>query len=77
LSAALAALTRSLAILDEVGDQLGRAKVLTSRGLVLERRGERQAAVVSWGEAVKVLRHLGAPEAAKVEAWLRDRDNGR
>ena len=77
LGAALAALNRSLAILDEVKDQLGRAKVLTSRGLVLEERRERQEAVVSWGEALKILRHLGAPEASKVEAWLRDRDNGR
>ena len=75
--AALAALTRSLAILDQVGDQLGRAKVLTSRGIVLEERREWQQAVVSWGEALKILRHLGAPEASKVDAWLRDRNNRR
>jgi tetratricopeptide (TPR) repeat protein len=76
LAAAFAALSRSLAILDQVGDQLGRAKVLASQGLVLEERGG-QRAVVSWREALNVLRHLGAPEASRIEAWLRDRDNGR
>ena len=71
LAAAFAALSRSLAILDQVGDQLGRAKVLASQGLVLEERGEGQRAVVSWREALNVLRHLGAPEASRIEAWLR------
>jgi tetratricopeptide (TPR) repeat protein len=74
---ALACLDRALKVLDDLGDQLGRAKVLTSRGLVLEAMGERRLAIVAWGEAVRILRYLGAPESSKVEGWLRDRDNGR
>jgi tetratricopeptide (TPR) repeat protein len=74
---ALACLDRSLKTFDELGDQLGRAKVLTSKGLVLEERGEQQLAMVAWGEAVRIFRYLGASESSKVEAWLRDRDNGR
>jgi tetratricopeptide (TPR) repeat protein len=74
---ALACLDRSLKMYDDLGYPLGRAKVLSSRGLVLEERGERQLAIVAWQEAVEIFRYLGASESSKVEAWLRDRDNGR
>jgi tetratricopeptide (TPR) repeat protein len=74
---ALACLDRSLEIFDGSGEQLGRAKVLSSRGLVLEGRGEQRLAIIAWREAVKIFRELGAPESSKVETWLRDRDNGR
>ena len=62
---------------DDLGYPLGRAKVLSSRGLVLEERGERRLAIVAWQEAMEIFRYLGASESSKVEAWLRDRDNGR
>jgi tetratricopeptide (TPR) repeat protein len=68
----LASFERAALILREIGDQLGLAKALQGAGLALAARGDRTSATARWREATAILRHLGASESTRVEAWLTD-----
>jgi tetratricopeptide (TPR) repeat protein len=70
LGDAQAAFDRSLPLHQDLGDQLGRGKVLHAKALALEAVGDRPAAVVFGRESAQILRHLGAAEASAVEEWL-------
>lgn len=69
---AIACFDKCLPVLRELGDRLGEARTLAQRGDILLHLRDREGACAAWREALEIFQAVGAPEAAELEAQLKE-----